>query len=155
MPQSIFLADASIAENIAFGIEPAKIDHERVRNAVQQAALADFIESLPQGYERGSASAAFGCRAANASELGIARALYKQATVLVFDEATSALDMETEAIVMEAIRELPSDLTVLIIAHRLTTVEYCDEIVTIDKGRPEDLDESRRADRSQLERFSV
>ena len=136
VPQSIFLADASIAENIAFGIEPAKIDHERVRNAAQQAALADFIESLPQGYETRVGERGVRLSGGQRQRIGIARALYKQATVLVFDEATSALDMETEAIVMEAIRELPSDLTVLIIAHRLTTVEYCDEIVTIDKGRP-------------------
>ncbi|RVC57591.1 ATP-binding cassette domain-containing protein, partial [Mesorhizobium sp. M00.F.Ca.ET.038.03.1.1] len=68
--------------------------------------------------------------------IGIARALYKQATVLVFDEATSALDTETEAAVMDAIRQLPAELTVLIIAHRLTTVENCDEIVTIEDGRP-------------------
>lgn len=134
VPQSIFLADASIAENIAFGIEPAKIDRERLRNAAQQAALGDFIERLPQGYETRVGERGVRLSGGQRQRIGIARALYKQATVLVFDEATSALDMETEAAVMEAIQELPADLTVLIIAHRLTTVEYCDEVVTIENG---------------------
>ncbi|WP_245435845.1 ABC transporter ATP-binding protein [Mesorhizobium tamadayense] len=136
VPQSIFLADASIADNIAFGIDPATIDHERVRNAAQQAALADFIESLPQGYETRVGERGVRLSGGQRQRIGIARALYKQASVLVFDEATSALDMETETAVMEAIEELPVDLTVLLIAHRLTTVENCDEIVTLESGRP-------------------
>lgn len=136
VPQSIFLADASIADNIAFGIDPAMIDRERLRSAAQQAALADFIEGLPQGYETRVGERGVRLSGGQRQRIGIARALYKQASVLVFDEATSALDMETEAAVMEAIRELPADLTVLIIAHRLTTVENCDEIVTLEDGRP-------------------
>ncbi|MDX8466848.1 ABC transporter ATP-binding protein [Mesorhizobium sp. VK23B] len=136
VPQSIFLADASIADNIAFGIDPATIDHARVRNAAQQAAVADFIESLPQGYETRVGERGVRLSGGQRQRIGIARALYKQASVLVFDEATSALDMETETAVMEAIEELPADLTVLIIAHRLTTVENCDEIVTLESGRP-------------------
>jgi len=136
VPQSIFLADSSIADNIAFGIDPATINPERVRNAAQQAALADFIESLPQGYETRVGERGVRLSGGQRQRIGIARALYKQASVLVFDEATSALDMETEAAVMEAIRELPTDLTILIIAHRLTTVENCDEIVTLEDGQP-------------------
>lgn len=136
VPQSIFLADASIADNIAFGVDPAAINHERVRNAAQQAALADFVESLPQGYETRVGERGVRLSGGQRQRIGIARALYKQASVLVFDEATSALDMETETAVMEAIEELPADLTVLIIAHRLTTVENCDEIVTLEDGRP-------------------
>ncbi|WP_292452446.1 ABC transporter ATP-binding protein [Mesorhizobium sp.] len=136
VPQSIFLADASIAENIAFGIDPAMIDLDRVRNAAQQAALSDFIDSLPQGYETRVGERGVRLSGGQRQRIGIARALYKQATVLVFDEATSALDTETEAAVMDAIRQLPAELTVLIIAHRLTTVENCDEIVTIEDGRP-------------------
>ncbi|TGQ80021.1 ABC transporter ATP-binding protein [Mesorhizobium sp. M00.F.Ca.ET.151.01.1.1] len=136
VPQSIFLADASIADNIAFGIDPANIDLDRVRNAAQQAALADFIESLPQGYETRVGERGVRLSGGQRQRIGIARALYRQASVLVFDEATSALDTETEAAVMEAIRELPAGLTVLIIAHRLTTVENCDEIVTLENGRP-------------------
>ncbi|RWC87346.1 MAG: ABC transporter ATP-binding protein [Mesorhizobium sp.] len=136
VPQSIFLADASIADNIAFGIDPANIDRDRVRNAAQQAALADFIESLPQGYQTRVGERGVRLSGGQRQRIGIARALYRQASVLVFDEATSALDTETEAAVMEAIRELPAGLTVLIIAHRLTTVENCDEIVTLENGRP-------------------
>lgn len=136
VPQSIFLADASIGDNIAFGIDPATIDHERVRNAAQQAALADFIESLPQGFETRVGERGVRLSGGQRQRIGIARALYRQASVLVFDEATSALDMETETAVMEAIRQLPAELTVLIIAHRLTTVENCDEIVTLEKGGP-------------------
>jgi ABC-type multidrug transport system fused ATPase/permease subunit len=136
VPQSIFLADASIGDNIAFGIDPVTIDHDRVRNAAQQAALTDFIESLPQGYETRVGERGVRLSGGQRQRIGIARALYKQASVLVFDEATSALDMETETAVMEAVRELPAGLTVLIIAHRLTTVENCDEIVTLENGRP-------------------
>jgi ABC-type multidrug transport system fused ATPase/permease subunit len=136
VPQHIFLADASIAENIAFGIEPAKIDRERVRQAAKSAAIASFIESLPEGY--GTLAGEQGVRLSGGQRqrIGIARALYKQATVLVFDEATSALDTETEAAVMDAVRDLPADLTVLIVAHRLTTVEYCDDIVSFDGAQP-------------------
>lgn len=136
VPQSIFLADASIAENIAFGIDPAKVDQDRVRIAAHQAALAGFIESLPHGFETRVGERGVRLSGGQRQRIGIARALYKQASVLVFDEATSALDIETEAVVMEAIRELPDGLTVLIIAHRLTTVENCDEIVTLEDGRP-------------------
>lgn len=136
VPQSIFLADASIAENIAFGIEPAKIDPERVRLAAEQAAIGSFVESLPDGY--GTVVGERGVRLSGGQRqrIGIARALYRQATVLIFDEATSALDAETEAMVMDAIRELPADLTVIIVAHRLTTVAYCDDLVTLDGEQP-------------------
>jgi len=136
VPQSIFLADASIAENIAFGVEPARIDRDRLRQAARQAAIGDFIESLPQGY--GTLVGERGARLSGGQRqrIGIARALYKQAQLLVFDEATSALDSETEAAVMESVRALPADLTVVIIAHRATTVEYCDQIVTLEGERP-------------------
>lgn len=136
VPQAIFLADASITENIAFGIDPASIDFERVRNAAQRAALADFIENLPQSYETRVGERGVRLSGGQRQRIGIARAFYKQATLLVFDEATSALDTETEAAVMDAIQDLPAELTVLIIAHRLTTVENCDEIVTLENGRP-------------------
>ena len=152
VPQHIFLADASIAENIAFGIEPAKIDRERVRQAAKSAAIASFIESLPQGY--GTLAGERGVRLSGGQRqrIGIARALYKQATVLVFDEATSALDTETEAAVMDAVRDLPADLTVLIVAHRLTTVEYCDDIVSFDGARPPtgDADDDRMPPRPEI-----
>ena len=135
VPQSIFQADATIAENIAFGIPPDKIDYARVRNAAQQAQIADFIESRPESY-----SAIVGERGVRLSggqrqRIGIARALYKQASVLIFDEATSALDNKTEQDVMQAIESLSKDLTLLIIAHRLSTLKNCDVIVKFESGK--------------------
>jgi ABC-type multidrug transport system fused ATPase/permease subunit len=136
VPQSIFLADASIAENIAFGVDPADIDHRQVAEAAERAALAPFIATLPRGYATTVGERGVRLSGGQRQRIGIARALYKQATVLVFDEATSALDAETERAVMEAVRELPAELTVVIIAHRLTTVEYCEQIVQIESGLP-------------------
>ena len=135
VPQSIFLADTTIAENIAFGIPPDQIDLERVRKAAEQARIAEFIESRPEAY-----SAIVGERGVRLSggqrqRIGIARALYKQASVLIFDEATSALDNETEQAVMQAIEELSENLTILIIAHRLTTLKSCSAIVKLDCGK--------------------
>lgn len=134
VPQSIFLADTTIAENIAFGIPPEQIDLERVRRAAKQARIAEFIESRPEAY-----SAIVGERGVRLSggqrqRIGIARALYKQASVLIFDEATSALDSETEQAVMQAIEDLSKDLTLLIIAHRLTTLKNCTQIVELGEG---------------------
>lgn len=131
VPQNIFLADTTVAENIAFGIPPDQIDHERVHKAAEQARIAEFIESRPEGY-----SAIIGERGVRLSggqrqRIGIARALYKQASVLIFDEATSALDNETELAVMQAIEGLSQNLTILIIAHRLTTLENCTQIIEL------------------------
>jgi ABC-type multidrug transport system fused ATPase/permease subunit len=135
VPQGIFLSDTTIAENIAFGVTPDEIDYARVRYAAQQAQIADFIESRPEMY-----SAIVGERGVRLSggqrqRIGIARALYKQASVLIFDEATSALDNETEQAVMQAIEGLSKDLTLLIIAHRLSTLKSCDVIVKFEGGK--------------------
>jgi len=133
VPQSIFLSDASIAENIAFGIPIKQIDFERVRKAAEQARIADFIEGRPDGY--GAVVGERGVRLSGGQRqrIGIARALYKQVSVLIFDEATSALDNETEQSVMQAIEGLSTELTLFIIAHRLTTLKKCDMIIKIDK----------------------
>jgi ABC-type bacteriocin/lantibiotic exporter with double-glycine peptidase domain len=135
VPQSIFLADTTIAQNIAFGIPPDQIDLERVRRAAQQARIAEYIEGRPEGY--GAIVGERGVRLSGGQRqrIGIARALYKQATVLIFDEATSALDNETEQAVMQAIEGLSDDLTILIIAHRLSTLRSCNVIVKLDCGR--------------------
>jgi ATP-binding cassette subfamily B protein len=135
VPQSIYLADTSIAENIAFGVPFDQIDLDRVRKSAQQARIAEFIESRPEAY-----SAIVGERGVRLSggqrqRIGIARALYKQASVLIFDEATSALDNETEYAVMQAIEDLSKDLTLFIIAHRLTTLKNCDVIIKLDAGK--------------------
>jgi len=137
VPQTIFLTDASIAENIAFGIAPGDIDARQVALAAERAALGPFIASLPNGYATRVGERGVRLSGGQRQRIGIARALYKDATVLIFDEATSALDVETERIVMDAIRDLPAELTVLIIAHRLTTVDYCEQVVAIEDGRPE------------------
>jgi len=134
VPQSIFLADSSIEENIAFGIPKDRINHERVRRAAKQAQIADIIETWPKQYQTFVGERGVRLSGGQRQRIGIARALYKHADIIIFDEATSALDNETEAAVMQAIEELHEDLTVLIIAHRLTTLRNCDTIVELSNG---------------------
>ena len=134
VPQAIYLADTTLAENIAFGVTPEKIDMKRVREAARQAHIADFIESSPQGYQALVGERGIRLSGGQRQRIGIARALYKQAAVLVFDEATSALDHETEKAVMEAIEGLSADLTILIVAHRLTTLKKCTQIIDLNHG---------------------
>jgi ATP-binding cassette subfamily B protein len=135
VPQSIFLADTTIAENIAFGVPPEQIDLDRVRQAADQAQIAEFIESRPESYRAFVGERGIRLSGGQRQRIGIARALYKQATVLIFDEATSALDSTTEEAVMSAIENLNHDLTILIIAHRLTTLRHCDTIVQLERGQ--------------------
>ena len=134
VPQSIFLADISIAENIAFGVPPDQLDRERVRAAARQAQIADAIEAWTNGYDTLVGERGVRLSGGQRQRVGIARALYKRADVIVFDEATSALDNQTEAAVMEAIEGLHPDLTVLMVAHRLTTLRGCDLIVELERG---------------------
>ncbi len=135
VPQSIYLADSSIAENIAFGIPSDLIDRSRVRLAAQQAQIASFIEASPDGYDSFVGERGIRLSGGQRQRLGIARALYKQAQVLILDEATSALDNDTEQAVMDAINQLDRNLTVVMIAHRLTTVAKCDRVIRLDHGR--------------------
>ncbi len=131
VPQAIFLADSTIAENIAFGVPKDQIDIQRVRYAAQQAQIAESIESWPKQYETFVGERGIRLSGGQRQRIGIARALYKQADVIIFDEATSALDNETERAVMEAIEGLSNNLTILIIAHRLTTLKNCTQIVEL------------------------
>jgi ATP-binding cassette subfamily B protein len=135
VPQSIYLADATLAENIAFGVPRSGIDMERVRRAAQQAQIAEFIESRAQGYDAFVGERGVRLSGGQRQRIGIARALYKRASVLVLDEATSALDSVTEQSVMDAIEGLTRDLTILLIAHRLSTVRRCDVIVELAHGQ--------------------
>ena len=135
VPQNIYLADTTIAQNVAFGILPDEIDMARVRAVAQCAQLAEFIESRPQGYQTVVGERGVRLSGGQRQRIGIARALYKRASVLVFDEATSALDDATEQAVMRAIDELSSELTIILIAHRLTTVRHCDTIIELEHGR--------------------
>ncbi len=135
VPQHIYLMDASIAENIAFGVPQKDIDMKRVRLAASQAQISSFIESSDEGYDALVGERGIRLSGGQRQRVGIARAFYRQANVLVFDEATSALDSQTEQSVMEAIEGLSSNLTIFLIAHRLTTVKKCDIIVVLEQGR--------------------
>ena len=134
VPQFIYLADSSIAENIAFGVPSNRIDMERVRNAAAQAQIASFIESSHKGYDSVVGECGIRLSGGQRQRIGIARALYKQASILIFDEATSALDGTTEHAVMEAINCLSKDQTILIVAHRLSTLERCDRVIRLENG---------------------
>jgi ATP-binding cassette, subfamily B, bacterial PglK len=132
VPQNIYLSDGSIEENIAFGIEKNKINHQRVRKAAQQAQISGLIEQWKDGYKTFIGEQGVRLSGGQRQRIGIARALYKQSNILIFDEATSALDSETELAVMKAIEELDSEVTILIIAHRLSTLKTCDVIIKLD-----------------------
>lgn len=134
VPQAIYLADSTIEENIAFGVPKEKIDHNRVKQAAQQAQIAEIIETWPKKYKTYVGERGIRLSGGQRQRIGIARALYKQADVIIFDEATSALDNETEHAVMQSIESLGNDLTVLIIAHRLTTLRNCTQIVELADG---------------------
>ncbi|WP_193583111.1 ABC transporter ATP-binding protein [Laribacter hongkongensis] len=134
VPQAIFLSDATIAENIAFGSLRDEIDLERVKTAAQQAQIADVIESWGEQYNTLVGERGVKLSGGQRQRIGIARALYKQAEVIIFDEATSALDNETEQAVMQAIDSLGSHLTILIVAHRLTTLRNCTQIIELQNG---------------------
>lgn len=134
VPQNIYLSDSTIEENIAFGIPKEKINQKRVEKAAQQAQIIDLIDSWKDGYLTFVGERGVRLSGGQRQRIGIARALYKQANVLIFDEATSALDNETEQAVMDAIEGLGQDLTILIIAHRLTTLKGCHQVVQINKN---------------------
>ena len=133
VPQNIFLTDSTIEENIAFGVPIEEIDHQRVKKVAKQAQIADTIEDLTDGYQTLVGERGVRLSGGQRQRINIARALYKKADVLIFDEATSALDSSTEQEVMKAIEGLGENLTILIIAHRLTTLKGCDRIVKFGK----------------------
>ena len=135
VPQNIFLSDSTFAQNIAFGISEESIDMDRVKLVAVQAQIANFIESRPDGYNSFVGERGVRLSGGQRQRIGIARALYKNANVLVFDEATSALDNDTEKAVMDAIDTLNRDLTVFLVAHRLNTVCNCDMILKLENGK--------------------
>ena len=135
VPQTIFLADTSIAENIAFGVPVEKIDYTRVRQAAQKAQVAKTIESWEKQYNTLVGERGVRLSGGQRQRIGIARALYKKADVIVFDEATSSLDNDTESTVMEAIEDLGDEITMIIVAHRLTSLKNCTQIVELEDGR--------------------
>jgi len=136
VPQDIFLRDGSVAENIAFATPADQIDMDRIEASARLARLHDFVtEELPQGYLTEVGERGVRLSGGQRQRIGIARAMYHNPTLLVFDEATSALDNRTESEVMEAISSLNGEKTILMIAHRLSTVQGCDMIVVMDHGR--------------------
>ncbi len=134
VPQAIFLADSTIEQNIAFGIPEEHIDYERVRQAARQSQIADIIETWPEQYQTIVGERGVRLSGGQRQRIGIARALYNQADVIIFDEATSALDNETEQAVMQAIEGLGEDITIFMIAHRLTTLKKCTQIIEVTEG---------------------
>jgi len=134
VPQSIFLADTTIAENIALGVPVKDIDFSRVAEAARKANISGIIESLEDKYQTRVGERGVRLSGGQCQRIGIARALYKNADVIIFDEATSALDVETEQAVMESIDGIGRDVTVLMIAHRLVSLKGCHRVVEIDKG---------------------
>ena len=134
VPQSIFLYDASIAENIALGVPRDRIDEARLEEAACKAQIADFISQCSDGYDTSVGERGVKLSGGQKQRIGIARALYRQAKVIVLDEATSALDSATERMVLEGIEALGQEVTVIMVAHRVTTLENCSEIVEFSNG---------------------
>ncbi|MCR5405081.1 MAG: ABC transporter ATP-binding protein/permease [Butyrivibrio sp.] len=131
IPQSIYLVDESIRENIAFGIDADEIDDDRIWEVMEEAQLAEFVRTLPEGLDTTIGDRGVRLSGGQRQRIGIARALYHNPEILVFDEATSALDNETEAAVMEAVNSFHGKKTMVIIAHRLNTIEKCDVIYEV------------------------
>jgi ABC-type multidrug transport system fused ATPase/permease subunit len=134
VPQAIYLSDDTIARNIAFGLDSADIDMDRVLSAARLAQIHDFIAGLPEGYQTGTGERGVRLSGGQRQRIGIARALYQSPELLVFDEATSALDSATEAAIVEEFRLLSGKMTMLIVAHRITTVKDCDLLLLLEGG---------------------
>lgn len=135
IPQSIYLIDESIRDNIAFGIDADKIDDKRLWEVLEEAQLKEFIEELPEGLDTTIGDRGVRLSGGQRQRIGIARALYNDPEILVFDEATSALDNDTEAAVMEAVNSFHGKKTMIIIAHRLNTIEKCDIIYRVEDAK--------------------
>ena len=135
VPQSIFLTDDTLKRNIAFGLHDEQIDDEAVKKAIRAAQLEQFVDSLPEGLNTVVGERGVRLSGGQRQRIGIARALYHDPGVLVLDEATSSLDTDTETGVMEAIRALHGQKTILIVAHRLSTVAHCDRLYRLEDGR--------------------
>lgn len=135
IPQSIYLIDESIRDNIAFGIDADKIDEKRIWEVLEEAQLKEFVQELPSGLDTTIGDRGVRLSGGQRQRIGIARALYHDPEILVFDEATSALDNDTEAAVMDAVNSFHGKKTMIIIAHRLNTIEKCDIIYKVEEGK--------------------
>ena len=135
IPQSIFMIDSTIRKNVAFGIPEDEIDDNRVWEVLKEARLDEFVRSLPQGLDTGIGERGIRLSGGQRQRIGIARALFEDPEVLVLDEATSALDNDTEAAIMDSINSLHGRKTLIIIAHRLQTIEKCDIVYRVENGK--------------------
>ena len=135
IPQTIFMVDSTIRKNVAFGYADEDIDDEKVWHALKEAQLDEFVKSLPEGLDTGIGERGIRISGGQRQRIGIARALFEDPEVLVLDEATSALDNETEAAIMESINHLHGKKTLVIIAHRLQTIEKCDMVYRVENGK--------------------
>jgi ABC-type multidrug transport system fused ATPase/permease subunit len=135
VPQSIFLTDDTLRRNISFGLSEDRIDDAAIQRALVSAQLSEFVETLPEGLETIVGERGIRLSGGQRQRIGVARALYHDPSILVLDEATSALDSETESGVMEAIDALKGSKTVIIVAHRLSTVEKCDRVFRLEAGK--------------------
>lgn len=136
--QNIFLLDATIRENIAFGIEPDDIDEDKLMSSIEQASLQELLQDLPNGINTEVGERGIQLSGGQVQRIAIARALYTECEILIFDEATSALDGITEQNILDSIKEFQGTKTIIMIAHRLTTLIDCDAIYVLDKGRVDD-----------------
>lgn len=135
VPQALFLSDSSIKRNVGFGLPESEVDVQRVEKALQEAQLAEFVATLPAGLETTVGEAGVRLSGGQRQRIGIARALYHDPEVLIFDEGTSALDGPTEQQVMKTLNDLRGTRTIIVVAHRLSTVQGCDRIVLLQEGR--------------------
>lgn len=143
IPQQIFLLDDTIRANVAFGIEPERIEDGHVWQALREAQLEDYVKGLPHGLDSKVGEQGIRLSGGQRQRIGIARALYGNAEVLFFDEATSALDTETESAIIEAIEGLKGKTTMIIIAHRLTTIENCEVVYRVENGKIRKVKEAK------------
>ena len=139
VPQEIVLADATIAQNIVQGANSNNIDYAKLNSCIERSKLKDYISSLNKGYETFVGERGIRVSGGQKQRIGIARALYKGSSVIVLDEATSALDYETESEIMDAIYSLRGDLTIIIIAHRLSTLRKCNNIINLENGHIKEI----------------
>jgi ABC-type multidrug transport system fused ATPase/permease subunit len=135
IPQSIFLLDDTIKHNVAFGVPHHLIDPKKVWTAIELAQLKEFVDNLPQGIETSVGERGVMLSGGQRQRIGIARALYHDCDILVLDEATSALDTETENLISEAISSLAGDKTLVVIAHRYSTIKDCDTVYRLEAGQ--------------------
>ena len=135
VPQIVFLNDGSVLENIAIAQDKNTINFEKVKNSAKLAQIDEFVESLPNKYDENVGERGVRLSGGQRQRIGIARALYRDANVIILDEPTNALDVETEKLVMDSLTKLKKDITLIMISHGNTSLEYFDKIIDLDKAK--------------------